>query len=533
MSKEIFKQRSTLTDNEICDLVAKVKSLSEKYPEKERLKITLTFEQILLNYQLSFGKDKEVTCTWKKDFFRGQRLIISSEGKEYNPLIMPDEKDREVVEFIIRMLNKLGLGPYYQYLPNGGGNVTTIKIPSIKRKFTLLHQLWIATVMAVLTLLVLQFLPEETATIFTDDFVTRIFRKMVGILATIATPMIFFALLTGIVNIGNVTTLGNMGKTVCSRLSKPYLVAAVVSPIACVMAYPLSAEAESGESVFGSIFQLILDILPDDLITPLQINNDLQVIVIAIFLGIVILMLKDEVSHLYAIIEEAAAVSNKMMSLVCKFLPLLIYFGIISVSSKINSEILFDLYKFALSMLSMQVIVTGFVIWRTYRLVGKPLKEIIKPTIPALLINLATSSQMAAYPASEKCCKEDYGVDPKLFDFAFPMGVVLYMPNGAVMLSVTTWAMLYISGVPADLSMLIKVSILGVIIAIAAPPIPGSGLVVLPILMAGVGVPLEFMPLGALFVTVMCHPMPAMNGFCLQLEMLALGKKLDMLKKKE
>ena len=50
MSKEIFKQKSTLTDNEICDLVAKIKSLTEKYPEKDSLKITLTFEQILLNY---------------------------------------------------------------------------------------------------------------------------------------------------------------------------------------------------------------------------------------------------------------------------------------------------------------------------------------------------------------------------------------------------------------------------------------------------------------------------------------------------
>lgn len=533
MSKEIFKQKSKLTDNAICDLVAKIKSLTEKYPEKDSLKITLTFEQILLNYQLSFGKDKEITCVWKKDFFSGQRLIISAEGKEYNPLIMPDEKDREVVEFIIRMLDKLGLGPSYKYLPNGGGNVTTIKIPSIKRKLTILHQLWIATVMALLTLLVLHFLPEEISKLFTDDLVTRIFKKMVAILATLATPMIFFSLLTGIINIGNVTTLGNMGKTVCSRLSKPYIVAALVSPFACIAAYPLSENAEIGESVFGSIFQLILDIFPDDLVTPLQINNDLQIIVIAIFSGVVILMLKDEVSHLYAVIEEAAAVSNKMMMLACKFLPLLIYFGIIAVSSKINVEILFDLYKFALAMLSMQVIIIGFVIWRTYKLVGRPLKEIIKPTIPALLINLATSSQMAAYPASEKCCKEDWGVDPKLFDFAFPMGVVLYMPNGAVMLSVTTWVMLFISGVPADLAMLVKVSILGVIIAIAAPPIPGSGLVVLPIMMAGVGVPLEFMPLGVLFVTVMCHPMPAMNGFCLQLEMLALAKKLNMLKKKE
>lgn len=275
---------------------------------------------------------------------------------------------------------------------------------------------------------------------------------------------------------------------------------------------------------------MVLDIIPDDLVTPIQINNDMQIIVIAFFMGTVLLMLKDDVPQLDKLINESANLINKMMSLACKGLPLLIYFGIISVSANMDSALLWELYRFALAMFAVQIIITGFVVLRTWRLVGRPLKEIVKPTLPALMINLATGSQMAAYPASEKCCKEYWGVESKLFDFAFPMGVVLYMPNGAVLLAVTTWMMLYLSGIPADLSMLVKISLLSVIVAIAAPPIPGFGLVVLPILMTSAGVPLEFMPVGALFVTVLCHPMPAMNGFCLQLEMLALGKKLGMLK---
>ena len=533
MSKEIFKRQSTLTDNEINGIVEKVKSLAVKYSEKEKLSIGLTLEQTLLNYQLAFGKDKEITCVWNEDFFRGSRITVSSSGQECNPMLMANEEDTEIIEFTQSMLNRLGLGVQYQYLSSGGGrNVTKINLP-VKRKLTLLHQLWIAAGMAILTLIILHFVPNETSTIFTDDFATRIFRKMVRILAMLATPMIFFALLTGFRNIGNVTILGKMGKTVCSHLSKPYLVAAVFTPFACNALYPISGESVSGGSAFGEIFQLVLDIFPDDLITPIQMNNDLQIIVLAIFLGVVLLLLKDEVTNLNKLIDEAASVANKMMMLACKTLPLLIYFGIISVSTQIDAERLLELYKFALAMIITCVIVTGFVVLRVCRTVAKPLKEIIKPTIPALLINLATSSQMAAYPASEKCCKQDYGVDPKLFDFAFPMGVVLYMPNGAVFLALITWMMLYLSGVPADFSMLIKISIVSVIIAIAAPPIPGSGLVVLPILMTSVNVPLDFMPVGILFATVMGHFLPALNGFCLQLEMLAIGKKLDMLKKSE
>lgn len=527
MAKEILRQQSTLTDYDIRDLVAKVSSTAEKIPEREKLRLLLTVEQILLDYQSTFGKEQQISCVWTEEFFRGSRITISSAGRECNPLLMANEEDAEIVEITQRMLNNIGLGTQYQYLR--GHNVTTIKLPS-KRKLTMLHQIWIAAAMAILTLILLQFVPAESAKIFTDDFVIRVFKKMVSILSTLATPMIFFALLTGIRNIGNVTALGHMGKTVCLRLAKPYLVAAIAIPFACVVTYPPSAEVGNGASVFGNLFQLVLDIIPDDLVTPLQLNNDMQIIVIAVFAGTVLLMMKGETPQFDKLTDELANLVNRMMALACKGLPVLIYFGIIAVSTQMNMERLWDLYRFAMAMFGAWIIITGFVVLLTWRLVGGSLKEIVKPTIPALLINLATSSQMAAYPASEKCCKEDWGVEPKLFDFAFPMGVVLYMPNGAALIAMSAWMMLYLAGIPADISMMVKVSVLSIIIAIAAPPIPGSGLVVLPIMMTGIGIPLEFMPLGVLYITIFGHFLPALNGFCLQLEMLALGKKLGMLK---
>ena len=527
MSKELFRQKSALADYDIRDLVAKISSIPGKLPERDKLRLILTFEQILLNYQSAFGKNREITCVWTEEFFRGSRITISAAGQECNPLLMANEEDAEIVEITQRMLSNVGLGAQYQYLR--GCNVVTIKLP-VKRKLTMLHQIWIAAVMAVLTLILLRFVPAEAAKIFTDDFAVRVFKKMVSILSTLATPMIFFALLTGIKNIGNVTALGHMGKTVCLHLSKPYLVAAICIPFACMATYPPTSEVGSGESVFGSLFQLVLDIIPDDLVTPLQINNDLQIIVIAVFAGTVLLMMNGETPQFDKLTNELANLVNKMMTLACKALPLLIYFGIIAVGTQMNPERLQDLYRFALAMFGAWIIITGYVVLRVWRLIGGSLKKIVKPTLPALMINLATSSQMAAYPASEKCCKEDWGVEPKLFDFAFPMGVVLYMPNGAALLAMSVWIMLYLSGIPADISMLVKVSFLSVTVAVAAPPIPGSGLVVLPIMMTGIGIPLEFMPIGVLFITIFGHFAPAINGFCLQLEMLALGKKLGMLK---
>lgn len=212
MGKEIFKQRSTLTNDEIQGLIAKITSLAGKYNERERLNLTLALEEILLDYQTAFGKDQKISCVWREDFFRGAHIAISAPGQKCTPLLLAHEEDEEIIECTQRLMNSIGLGTHYQY--SRGCNVTTLKLP-VKRKLTMLHQIWIAALLAVLTLVLLQLVPAEAAKIFTAEFVTRVFRKLVSILTMLATPMIFFALLTGIRNIGNVTALGKMGKTVC------------------------------------------------------------------------------------------------------------------------------------------------------------------------------------------------------------------------------------------------------------------------------------------------------------------------------
>lgn len=116
MSKEILKQRLTLTNDEISSLVAKIRSLAGKYSEREQLNLALTLEEVLLDYQLAFGKDKTVYCVWREDFFRGSRITISSPGQECNPLLMANEEDAEVIEYAQRMMNVLGLGTQFQYL---------------------------------------------------------------------------------------------------------------------------------------------------------------------------------------------------------------------------------------------------------------------------------------------------------------------------------------------------------------------------------------------------------------------------------
>lgn len=67
-----------------------------------------------------------------------------------------------------------------------------------------------------------------------------------------------------------------------------------------------------------------------------------------------------------------------------------------------------------------------------------------------------------------------------------------------------------------------------IIVIIAAPPIPGSALVILPIFVTTLGVSTDLMPLAILFVSILGYILPFLNGICLHFEILSAANKLDM-----
>ena len=101
------------------------------------------------------------------------------------------------------------------------------------------------------------------------------------------------------------------------------------------------------------------------------------------------------------------------------------------------------------------------------------------------------------------------------------------MPCGAVFLGLTVLSLASITGTTLTAAAFARTVIVAVILAIAAPPIPGSAFAVLPILFTACGVPESVYPLAILLGTILGYLLPAFNGFLLQLELLRAAVKLN------
>ena len=204
------------------------------------------------------------------------------------------------------------------------------------------------------------------------------------------------------------------------------------------------------------------------MIEPFRIDNDLQVIVIAIFIGLIMLALGDKVRRFRALLDEAGNLFNRMMLTVCKLLPLFVYLGFSNLLLSGRFSELASVSKIISVFLPGAVITIGITVARTLIITKRPFKWLFTAQAPSLLINLTTSSQVSALPESMKCCKERWGIDEKFTNFGLPLGIVIYMPNGAILHGTIAWVLSAASTGTVDP----EIVFVAVIVDIAAHPSP-------------------------------------------------------------
>ena len=490
------------------------------------VKCRLALEEILLRFRDCFGSDAVCRVKGIKGI-GGIRFEVSVQAAPFNPL-KANEEDGLSAEFLSRLIAK----PQYTYNERRSLNTVTYSVALKPRKNSMLIGIGLGVVLAVLTYLLSLALPAEVNEDYLMPLLSGLFDKMSSVFSALATPLIFCAVITGIGGLGDVSSIGRIGGSLMKRMLLSYVIAMIAMIVVGLPFGLVSLRTSSGGSnVFSDLLKLVLDIVPDNLVEPFRIDNDLQVIVIAIFIGIIMLSLGSRVQKIRELLDEASELIYKMMAALCKLLPFFVYLGIANLLLSGRLSQISNVAKIIVITLGGAVITIAITTIRTVIVTKKPISEIFPAQLPSLLINLATSSQVSALPESMKCCTEKWHISRKAVEFGMPFGMVVFMPNGAIMLGATAWVLTAISTGPVSMAALVKLALVAIIVAIAAPPIPGSGFTVLPILFSACGTDPAMMPLAVIVISTVGYLLPAMNGYCLQHELLCTAKKTGMIER--
>ncbi|MCF0247254.1 MAG: cation:dicarboxylase symporter family transporter, partial [Synergistes sp.] len=493
-----------------------------KVDKKDILRIRLSLEEILGVWLERLGGANAVCIKGK----RGRRNFIefSVEG----PQLDPGDEENEA-EFLLtsHLLANAGLALSYSY--KNGRNCLSITPP---RKISVGQplQILIALTAAFLCGFICKaFLPNTRETIISA--VMPLFDMMCGALRAVSTPLIFFAVSSSISDIGDISRFNRLGKRIIGR----FLIFSIIVSVftACCIFPFLSVKYGSGSHGTGlyAVYKMILDIVPSDIVTPFQSGNALQVIFLAIVMGMVLLVLGDRVSPVRDALSLLNIVTNFIMALISRLLPVFVFLCILNIFlSDFTAGFGTFIKILFLAVTCCYLVITFYFIAVSVRFRVKP-AVLLKKLLPVHLITITTASSSAAFTTNLETCEKYLGISRNIVNFAVPLGQVIFKPGGIIEYLVVTAALAEIYGVAMTPLWIVNAVIIVTLTLIAAPPIPGAGLMLFTLIFSQLSIPAEAIAVAVVADGILDFFNTSCNLSSLQLELIFDANDSGMLDK--
>jgi Na+/H+-dicarboxylate symporter len=327
----------------------------------------------------------------------------------------------------------------------------------------------------------------------------------------IVVPLVFSSLFVGTASLGDIRKLGRIGaKTIGYYLSTTaiaitigLLLGNIFTPGSNIdettkerlMASQKTAVAEKIDIAANKpdIFDTIVHIVPVNPIKSLVEANMLQIIFLAILLGIAVTMVPgNKGKPLINFFESLSEAMMKTVHIVMKIAPLGVFALIAVVVGRFGADILLSLLKYSIIVivgLGLHVFLTYFTAIRLFSDVN-PI-EFMKGIRPAQLIAFSTSSSNATLPVTIECCEENLGISEKISSFVLPLGATINMDGTALYQGVAAIFIAQVYGIGLGFIDQLTIVLMATLASIGAAGVPGVGIITLAMVLETIGVPIE------------------------------------------
>lgn len=491
---------------------------------KDIVRLRLSLEDILGLWMEKLGEETKCVCKTGTRFGK-QYFEIRVKGEKLDP---QSEEYGEVGAMIYsKLLAQAGLSLVYEY--KSGENCLTIYPPKkshISQGTILVGAIILAVVLGIVTMQLPKGAQEGMQAV-----ASPVFNTMMGALRAIASPMIFLAICCGIIGIGDLNTIGKIGKKVISRMCLESFLVGALTILGVVWFFPVVSGSGGGSSVsgFGEVFQMLLNVVPKDIVTPFSEGNTLQVIFLGGCVGIAVLVLGDMVAVVRSLIEQANEIIRYLMGILAKIMPLLVFLSIYTLTASGMLKNAGGVLKTI--VLSMSACVLALLIYGIIVVLRTKVSPVVlaKKLFPTFLVGITTASSSAALVTNMETCEKKLGIPAKITNFAVPLGQVIFKPTSVLNFVIVAMGMAEMFGTEITPNWMIILVIMAGLLGMSAPPIPGGAFTCYSVLFAQLGIPLEAVATAIVADSIMDFALTAATLNCVQMELVLATRALHML----
>ncbi|SHH49989.1 Na+/H+-dicarboxylate symporter [Anaerosphaera aminiphila DSM 21120] len=348
---------------------------------------------------------------------------------------------------------------------------------------------------------ILNFFGGETVPVIKDhilpflQFIGDFFIKLIKM---VVVPLVFFSITNAAISLKDISKLRSVGvKTIAWFLMSSGLACAIglilanlIKPGVGVDFGSVSAAAVEIQELPG-IYEVILDLIPNNPIESLANGDMMPIIVFALFLGFSLIALGEKAEPLNKIISIGSDAMFYIIGIIIKIIPIGV-FGLMSVAlAKFGTAIFGPVLKFIITdyIACLIMLIIVYSIFLRF-IAGVNPMPFYRKALEPWMIAFSTCTSSAALPVSMEVGPR-LGVPRDISDFVLPFGATANMNGTCIYFGIIVVFAAQLYNIELSVQQQILLVVQATFLSVGCAATPQIGLVISITLLQQMGLPLE------------------------------------------
>lgn len=329
-----------------------------------------------------------------------------------------------------------------------------------------------------------------------SEFLTLVGKAFIDLLKMLVGLIVFSSLVVGMCHISDPKKMGRIGLTTIIFYIATTLIAIAIGLVIVFAIRPgvgldLPLPTGHGNGSGQSLIDFIFSIVPSNPFASFAEGNVLQIIVFGVFFAIAINMTGEKGKVVLGYIESLSEIMARLTHVVMKFAPYGVFALMATAVGVIGSKFL--LLFSAVGCIFVAALIQIFLIFTVALryMAGVGIAPFFKGMKDAIVVAFTTSSSSATLPVSLECARDHLGLSSDISGFVLSLGSTINMNGTAIGQTVLAVFIAQAYGIEVGFTTIVILMFTTLVSAIGTAGIPGSGLVMLSIVLNAMGLPLE------------------------------------------
>ena len=236
---------------------------------------------------------------------------------------------------------------------------------------------------------------------------------------------------------------------------------------------------------------VFVGIFPKNFIEPIAEANMLQVIVMALLIGFSVISLGEKVEKAVEGINRWNDIFMKVMEMILRLSPVGVFCLLCPVIAANGPKVIGSLAMVLLTAYIGYLVHAVCVYSMTVKFMGgvNPL-TFFKGMMPAIMFAFSSASSVGTLPLNLECT-EELGASREVASFVLPLGATINMDGTAIYQGVCAVFIASCYGINLSLSQMVTIVLTATLASVGTAGVPGAGMVMLAMVLASVGLPID------------------------------------------